>query len=1017
MKKFTDFAITTPELRVKNALIRWFIAIAIVFFFALAAVATRAADNVIVQKNTGAAFIKEATNGNLAPLMVSYTTDGNGHLKLLSGPGSVDDDLIFPKDSGKMYMKGSDGNLYPANLIYTTDGNGHVQPVTIGGGGGGAAWGSITGTLSDQTDLATALGLKANSSSLATVATSGAYADLSGKPTIPTAVSQLTNDSNFVDAAGASAAAPVQSVAGKSGAVTLTKSDVGLSNVDNTSDANKPVSTAQQTALNAKANSSSLATVATSGAYADLTGKPSLATVATTGAYSDLTGKPTIPTQTSQLTNNSGFITSSGVAGAILPGHDFWIDRNGSDSNPCSIALPCQTVGYALTLVSSPSSTNNYTIHLLSGRHDQETNDLLIPPYTWIVGSGGPDVGSYLRLPSGKAIKLGAGWTSNGRAGIQSVYLGGGTSVNLDFAAVGGSAGSNFMLDNVFVTGTFNHTGRGINGGDFLYAQNTFFFGASTLVSDEVQSLNSTWQGSVAFTTASNVNTDATFIGGSVGGAFSFAQSGTATTTLATTGTSYLSTFATTGTVALTTDDNLPIGFSLSGGTTRTNTKSALSMAYTPATAGNWPSVPASVGAALDTLSPWATNPYPTEFHMNAGYLGAVSTGSISQPFKTIQAAVNAAQSYGGANSVIYLHGTNSTENVVINNYSFNLLIKSYGSTAVDNQVFVLTGNVTISGSSTRIRLKDIKITYPGGSQPDLIDTSAGRNYFSNVGFEGGGGIQFSGSWARWHEFTDCTISGPVSIAGTPASGSTVSTWRVRGGGNYTLNASNATLQLFDNFSVGNVTQTAGVLQIDGGRAFVAGSSIASTTNGGGDLMSIINVSLETGANTFALINKTGTSPYILSNVLRNEASDVLTGTRVNQGATNADQLYIPTTPSNWASAPNNTKSALDSLAASVASIGSGVRTTNTVSTTFTVPTLSADYLLNANTSSSGFTVTLTDATASVGRCIDIKNLSTHTVTVGAPGGQTIDGLVNDSLTVQNEVHKYCAVGGNWFIY
>ena len=39
--------------------------------------------------------------------------------------------------------------------------------------------------------------------------------------------------------------------------------------------------------------SASLATVATTGAYSDLTGKPSLATVATTGAYSDLTGTPT----------------------------------------------------------------------------------------------------------------------------------------------------------------------------------------------------------------------------------------------------------------------------------------------------------------------------------------------------------------------------------------------------------------------------------------------------------------------------------------------------------------------------------------------------------------------------------------------------------------------------------------------------------------------------------------------------------------------------------------------------
>ena len=46
----------------------------------------------------------------------------------------------------------------------------------------------------------------------------------------------------------------VASVAGKTGVVTLTKSDVGLSNVDNTSDIDKPISTATQTALTSKIN-------------------------------------------------------------------------------------------------------------------------------------------------------------------------------------------------------------------------------------------------------------------------------------------------------------------------------------------------------------------------------------------------------------------------------------------------------------------------------------------------------------------------------------------------------------------------------------------------------------------------------------------------------------------------------------------------------------------------------------------------------------------------------------------
>lgn len=46
-------------------------------------------------------------------------------------------------------------------------------------------------------------------------------------PTVPAKTSDLTNDSGFVDASGAAAAAPVQSVNNKTGAVTLTAADVG----------------------------------------------------------------------------------------------------------------------------------------------------------------------------------------------------------------------------------------------------------------------------------------------------------------------------------------------------------------------------------------------------------------------------------------------------------------------------------------------------------------------------------------------------------------------------------------------------------------------------------------------------------------------------------------------------------------------------------------------------------------------------------------------------------------------
>lgn len=60
------------------------------------------------------------------------------------------------------------------------------------------AWGDITGTLSNQTDLNTALGAKANSADLATVATSGSYNDLSNKPTVPE-IKRRTNATTTID--------------------------------------------------------------------------------------------------------------------------------------------------------------------------------------------------------------------------------------------------------------------------------------------------------------------------------------------------------------------------------------------------------------------------------------------------------------------------------------------------------------------------------------------------------------------------------------------------------------------------------------------------------------------------------------------------------------------------------------------------------------------------------------------------------------------------------------------------
>jgi hypothetical protein len=78
------------------------------------------------------------------------------------------------------------------------------------------------------------------------------YVEISPSPGSTDSVPEGVLNKYYTDSR-ASAAAPVQSVAGKTGVVVLNKSDVGLGNVDNTSDASKPISTATQTALDGKA--------------------------------------------------------------------------------------------------------------------------------------------------------------------------------------------------------------------------------------------------------------------------------------------------------------------------------------------------------------------------------------------------------------------------------------------------------------------------------------------------------------------------------------------------------------------------------------------------------------------------------------------------------------------------------------------------------------------------------------------------------------------------------------------
>jgi len=204
------------------------------------------------------------------------------------------------------------------------------------------------------------LSVYALSSSLAAVATSGDYNDLSNKPTIPAA--QVNSDWNAVSGVAQILNKPDLSVYALSSSLATVATSGDYNDLTNKptipaaqiqSDWSQTNSSAldyikNKPDLSVYALASSLASVATSGDYNDLINKPSipaaqvqsdyaqsdssaidyiknkpdlsvyalsssLATVATSGDYNDLSNKPSIPTKTSDLNNDSGFITGSDV--------------------------------------------------------------------------------------------------------------------------------------------------------------------------------------------------------------------------------------------------------------------------------------------------------------------------------------------------------------------------------------------------------------------------------------------------------------------------------------------------------------------------------------------------------------------------------------------------------------------------------------------------------------------------------------------------------------------------------
>jgi hypothetical protein len=161
----------------------------------------------------------------------------------------------------------------------------------------------------------------AYAANLAPVATTGSYNNLTDKPTIPTKTSQLQNDSGFVDTSDLATVAITGSYNDLTNKPTIPAAQVNADwdSVSGVSQIlNKPnlANVATSGNYNDLTNRPVLAAVALSGSYSDLINSPSLAAVATSGNFNDLSNKPT--NESYSLEGLSDTTITSASSGQIL---------------------------------------------------------------------------------------------------------------------------------------------------------------------------------------------------------------------------------------------------------------------------------------------------------------------------------------------------------------------------------------------------------------------------------------------------------------------------------------------------------------------------------------------------------------------------------------------------------------------------------------------------------------------------------------------------------------------------
>jgi hypothetical protein len=253
---------------------------------------------------------------------------------------------------------------------------------------------------------------------------------------------------------------PVTTVNSQTGDVVLNKEDVGLSNVDNTSDANKPVSTATQTALNGKEDVANKSTNTSLGSSDSLyptqnAVKSYVDNVASGKANTDLSNLVTtsIPSGVNIISNSSA-----------VPFSLRTVDNVSGSTGAISVASGAAGAGISsyVELISGTATTGSGAAYLETGRTT--------------TGASGP-----IFLTSG-SVAIASGTyidNSSNTSATGPISLSSGSSTNVSSAVRTGSASlrsgqSSGTLGTGFVTvGSGTHNGTSGNSGQSVFQSGT----------------------------------------------------------------------------------------------------------------------------------------------------------------------------------------------------------------------------------------------------------------------------------------------------------------------------------------------------------------------------------------------------------------------------------------------------------------------------------------------------------------------------------------------------------------